>query len=160
MKRNKTALVAAVDLLALRSHSVKELREKLCRKGYEEDEVATAVEALTKRGYLNDQELCAWTYRRYLEEARHSLRQMECKLLQKGFSQACIRACRGDGDQAAEKMAADKVLRSRYTSPDKAPPLRMMQYLYGKGFGGDAIKEAVKDFTKQDATIFCDETIE
>jgi regulatory protein len=41
-------------LLARRAHSRAELRQKLARRGYEEDDVGTAMARLTEMGYLDD----------------------------------------------------------------------------------------------------------
>jgi len=49
-----TALDTGLRLLARRAHSRAELRQKLARRGYEEDEVASAMTRITELGYLDD----------------------------------------------------------------------------------------------------------
>ena len=45
----KTALMYAVDLLARQEQSEKRLREKLARKGYEEEEIEAALARLHEK---------------------------------------------------------------------------------------------------------------
>ena len=49
-----TAVDTALRLLARRAHSRAEMRQKLARRGYEEDEVGSAMARLTEIGYLDD----------------------------------------------------------------------------------------------------------
>lgn len=148
-KPNKTALAAAIDILARRSYSRKMLSDKLKLKGYDEAEIGVAIECLTKRGYLNDHELCEWLYRQYIEAEHYSRRQIEAKLLQKGFEQSVISDCRQSGDSEREICAAAKVLRIRYNTRKMVDSAKMLQYLYTKGFARDVIRMVVADFTKQ-----------
>jgi regulatory protein len=49
-----TAFDAGIRLLARRAHSSAELGRKLARRGYEADEVQSALQRLGQRGYLDD----------------------------------------------------------------------------------------------------------
>ena len=49
-----SALATGLRLLARRAHSQAEMRQKLARKGYVEDEVGSAMARLTEMGYLDD----------------------------------------------------------------------------------------------------------
>jgi regulatory protein len=57
-------LDAGLRLLANRAHSRTELRRKLARRGYEEEEVAGAVARLTELGYLDDASFASGHVRR------------------------------------------------------------------------------------------------
>ena len=92
-RAEKTALVQAVDLLARQEHSTAKLREKLKRRGYEDDEITAAVERLTERGYLNDEAACAREFQYFYEASRLSVRQISLKLVQRGFDAALVRQC-------------------------------------------------------------------
>lgn len=157
MKRSKTALVAAVDLLAVRAYSVRALTDKLTRKGYVEEEIQAAVEKLLQRGYLNDESLCRELYRQYVGMKKYSLKQIEYKLRQKGFDGAVIACCRQSGDEVSEEAAALKILRLKYGSC-KGDGREMMQRLYAKGFAPHSITAAVAAFTGTDCHDFFDES--
>ena len=58
-----TALMYAVDLLARQEQSSNKLREKLRRKGYEEEEIEAALLRLEEKHYLNDGDACARQFR-------------------------------------------------------------------------------------------------
>ncbi len=57
-------LDAGLRLLASRAHSRTELRRKLARRGYAEEEVAGAVARLTELGYLDDASFASGHVRR------------------------------------------------------------------------------------------------
>lgn len=59
-----TGYDAAVRLLARRAHSRAELRRKLGRRGYGDDEVDGAISRLAEHGYLDDAEFAAAHVRR------------------------------------------------------------------------------------------------
>ena len=62
VQNSKTALVYAVDLLAARAYSEKQLTDKLKRRGYSETEIAAAMQRLTERHYIDDGDLCQRQY--------------------------------------------------------------------------------------------------
>ena len=59
MKLNnpKTALVYAVDLLAVRSYSVNQLKAKLKRRDYSDEEIELTIAKLLQKHYLDDTDL-------------------------------------------------------------------------------------------------------
>ena len=71
-KPEKTALVAAVDILARQEYSEAKLSEKLARKGYGEEEIAGAIARLKERHYLNDADACARQFAFLYNESRNS----------------------------------------------------------------------------------------
>src|SRR3989344_6391028 len=60
----------ALFLVSLRAQSTAQLRQKLLRKGYAEDEVLMAIQRLTELGYLNDQQF-AQIYFENLKKYKH-----------------------------------------------------------------------------------------
>ena len=156
-KPNKTALVSAVDLLAIRAHSVKMIVDKLLRKGYTDEEVNSAVEVLLARGYLNDEDLCKRVYCQYIDERKYSLKQIQYKLLQKGFTSQMIEQSKTNMDDDAEKAAAYRLLKAKYKVATKIDNIKMMQYLYGRGFKRESIVDAMQKFAEIDCQEFIEE---
>lgn len=150
MKKNKTALIAAVDYLAKRSHTEKEIRVKLTRKGYPPEEIEAAAETLKRRGYLDDEAFCLSCVERYVGENKHSMAYIRCKLAQKGFSGDLIDACMRGPHEEREAAAAANLVRMKRAVSKNADPLALMKYLYGKGFQRDAIRKAVEDYPMDD----------
>lgn len=145
-KNKKTALVQAVDLLSKRAHSKKNLGDKLKIRGYEETEIALAIARLTELGYLNDEELCQRQFQRYLDESKYSTKYICCKLLQKGFSNSLVNSCKSFSSDEREAAAALKNLEMKFKKTVMPEPLKLMKYLYTKGFEEKAIQQAVTAF--------------
>lgn len=144
----KTALVYAVDLLAIRPYSTQQLITKLKRKEYSSEEIEATINRLIARHYLDDTDLCQRQYQAYINEQHRSLKAIKYKLIEKGFSQSDIQ-------NAQEETAIDEIdyeytvclrlLNSRYL-PNKADKLKCQGYLYRKGFNYSAIRLAIEDF--------------
>jgi len=146
-KPEKTALVAAVDILARQEYSEAKLSEKLARKGYGEEEIAGAIARLKERRYLNDADACARQFAFLYTESRNSVRQICLKLRQRGFTKEDIDACRPRDIYEREKQAALRVLALKY--PRDAERQKMMANLYQKGFEAGTARDAVETYKSQ-----------
>ena len=146
-KPEKTALVAAVDILARQEYSEAKLSEKLVRKGYGEEEIAGAIARLKERHYLNDADACARQFAFLYNESRNSVRQICLKLRQRGFTKEDIDACRPRDIYEREKQAALRVLALKY--PRDAERQKMMANLYQKGFEAGTARDAVETYKSQ-----------
>ncbi|WP_442766164.1 regulatory protein RecX [Mitsuokella multacida] len=146
-KPEKTALVAAVDILARQEYSETKLSEKLARKGYGEEEIAGAIARLKERRYLNDADACARQFAFLYTESRNSVRQICLKLRQRGFTKEDIDACRPRDIYEREKQAALRVLALKY--PRDAERQKMMANLYQKGFEAGTARDAVETYKSQ-----------
>lgn len=146
-KPEKTALVAAVDILARQEYSEAKLSEKLARKGYGEAEIAGAIARLKERHYLNDADACARQFAFLYNESRNSVRQICLKLRQRGFTKEDIDACRPRDIYEREKQAALRVLALKY--PRDAERQKMMANLYQKGFEAGTARDAVETYKSQ-----------
>lgn len=146
-KPEKTALVAAVDILARQEYSEAKLSEKLARKGYGEAEIAGAIARLKERHYLNDADACARQFAFLYTESRNSVRQICLKLRQRGFTKEDIDACKPRDTYEREKQAALRVLALKY--PRDAERQKMMANLYQKGFEAGTARDAVETYKSQ-----------
>ena len=143
-KAEKTALMYAVDLLARQEQSSNKLREKLRRKGYEEDEIEAALRRLEEKGYLNDPDACDRQFRFLYEESRSSVKQICAKLMQRGFDSGLVRDCIPVDTYERELRAALRCLSIKFKPG--ADPQKMMANLYSKGFDSAVIRNAVERF--------------
>ena len=145
---SKTALVYAVDLLSVRPYSVHQLTTKLKSKQYPPDEIATTIERLLAKHYLDDADLCVRQYQAYIREARRSLKAIRYKLLEKGFSTEDIQLAIDEADIDIidyEYSVCLKLLRSHY-KVSTADKLKCQAYLYRKAFNSSSIRMAIEDF--------------
>lgn len=148
----KTALVYAVDLLAARPYSTKQLYDKLVRHGYTSEETDEAMSRLLARHYLDDADLCRRQCAMYLSEARRSVQAIKYKLREKGFDNEDIESSietsfdeSGTDTAAYEYDVCLRLLRGHFR-PSSAEKQKCLAYLYRKGFSSSAIRAAVEDF--------------
>ena len=153
-----TALAKAVELLAGQEHSKRRLSEKLRIRGYEEEEIDGAVERLEEKHYLDDEAACARAYQRFYEEGAMSCRQIEQKLLSRGFPPELVRASAPqDSDRdGREKTAALWSLKGRFRGP--ALREKMKQFLYRRGFSYGVCDAAVEAFLEENPEFRMEET--
>lgn len=148
MKRqnNKTALISAVDLLALRPHSTKELYTKLKKSGYDDEEISEAIARLTKRHYLDDTDLCQRQCQIYITEKRRSIRAIKYKLVEKGFCASDIEEAFAQNNLDFSQYECEVCLRHLHSHyrPSTADRAKCQAYLYRKGFSSSAIRQAVE----------------
>ena len=131
----KTALMYAVDLLARQEQSEKRLREKLARKGYEEEEIEAALARLHEKHYLNDEEACQHQFDYLYRESRSSVRQIEASL---------VRQCVPRDTFEREQKAALKNLSLKFKP--SADQQKMLASLYRAGFDTSVCRGAVEEF--------------
>lgn len=144
-----SALAKAVELLAGQEHSKRRLTEKLRIRGYEAEEIDGAVERLEERHYLDDEAACTRAYQRFYEDGAMSCRQIEQKLLTRGFPPALVRASAPqdpDRDER-EKKAAVRSLRGKFHGPSQTE--KMKQFLYRRGFSYEVCDAAVEAFLEE-----------
>ncbi len=146
-KPAKTALVAAVDILARQEYSTAKLREKLARKGYEEAEIDAAVARLEEKHYLDDAAACQRQFEFLYNESRSSVRQICLKLQQRGFARDAVQACVPRDTYEREKAAALRTLALKYKR--SAETQKMLASLYRSGFDSSALRAAVEEYTSE-----------
>ena len=76
----------ALSLLALREHSVEEMKQKLLSKGYNKNEIEEAVKRLIDENYLSDSRFCQGYIRSRLKKNPEGKAVLVLRLKQKGIS--------------------------------------------------------------------------
>lgn len=142
------AIRYALRLLSYRGRSVRELRERLTKKGYDDASVEAAVERLSAAGYLDDLAL-AGNLRRIASEQRmlgsSGARQL---LRRRGISEDVISAVVVADDAADLRLClqlAQKRVRVTGTPRTPAEVNRLFQYLARRGYGPDIIRRCLRD---------------
>ncbi len=152
-----TALEKAVAILAIQEQSSARLREKLQQRGYEAEEIDAAIARLEERHYLDDEAACARQYQKLYEETGMSVRQIEQKLLTRGFPSSLVRnsAPEDDDREDRETNAAMQSLRKKFHAP--APRAKMKQFLYRKGFSYGVCDSTVSAFLEENPEFILEE---
>ena len=140
----------ALNLLAARGYTVRNLRRKLAQKGFDKVESGDAVDRLIERGYLDDARYASEFARQRLVSGGASVRRVEQQLAQRGIARDVARSATAvaaeeegiDPAVAIEKLAAKKV-----ASMGDLEPLVMRRRLFGflvrKGYDLDDVRKVV-----------------
>lgn len=144
---HKELLQKAYDLLARRDHSVKELRDKLKRKGAEPADIEEVLQHLQNRSYLNDRSFAEkyTAYRLRSKPLGHlKIRQ---ELAKKGVKKADIDEILQSSEYDELPLAMDLLfLKSR--SIAALEPLKrkakLFSYLKNRGFRPETIYKVLE----------------
>ncbi|MDR0854324.1 MAG: recombination regulator RecX [Clostridiales Family XIII bacterium] len=114
MKSKVSAIEKAYDYLSRRAHTEYEIRLKLRKKEYAEDEIDGAVAQLLLDGYIDDRDF-AERYLRVLIEKGRGKRRIKDEMRRKGIAEelavATIEACMSEEDERANALRyAEKIL--------------------------------------------------
>ena len=136
-KERPSALVKAMNYLAARSLSEKELLMKLRKAGYSDMECDSAIAECVKRRYLNDEQLTADCVD-ILHQRNLGARQIRQKLLRRGLDGEEISELlesRPEDEEDAARRAMEGKLRllSRETEPRKKRE-KLFRFMLSRGF--------------------------
>lgn len=131
----------AMNLLARREHSIKELQDKLLVRDYAQDEIHKALQTLTQEGLQSDE--------RFMESFIHARMgrgsgptKIKAELRQRGLSDTLVEACLDERNTGWYKVA-EEVRKKKFgdSKPadfkERAKQSRFLQY---RGFTSDQIR--------------------
>lgn len=132
----------ALNQLSVRPRSEWELRNYLKRKEYSSEIIASVIDYLTDRGYINDKDFA----RRWVESRRLlkpiSKRRLVQELRQKRVSNEDIEASLAEDAVDEREVLKELVERKKSKYPDR---LKLMQYLARQGYNYDDIKSVLSE---------------
>ncbi|MCG6935239.1 MAG: recombination regulator RecX [Proteobacteria bacterium] len=145
-KATRPVRETAMGLLANREHSTRQLQDKLLARGYSSEEVAEALQTLTRDGLLSDA--------RFVEAFVYSRRQrgsgplkIRAELHQRGVDDELIDAWLDERDP--DWLTRAEAARCKKFGPalpvdfrDKARQARFLQY---RGFSADQTRQVLRD---------------
>lgn len=156
----RDAKARAVKFLSLKLRTEKEVRDKLRDEGYDDDCIEKVVMELKAIGYINNQ-LYA---QKYIFD-RSKLKPISKKLMKKEL------VFRGIPEEVADEVLLDwKVEDSsvavnllkrkfgKYDLSDKKVLKKAMAFLMHRGFSGDTIREALRDYNSDSSEYVSDPT--
>ncbi|WP_378952490.1 regulatory protein RecX [Pelosinus sp. sgz500959] len=144
LNNQKDAWQAALYILARRSHSEYELRQKLYHKDYTIDEVDKAVFRLLEYGYLNDADFANQLFMKYSKMGKYSLYTIISKLKQHGVPDSIIQTVKNSHDSEEEWQAALKLVKKRFKSWDETNKEKIYRFLATRGFSTTVIHKVVE----------------
>ncbi|MBN3038875.1 MAG: regulatory protein RecX [Candidatus Omnitrophica bacterium] len=143
------AKAASLRLLAYRQRSVKEIKDRLKKKGFSDLVINKTVEYLTALNYLDDREFARFWIQDRIRTRPQGMSLLRYQLRQKGISREIIKESlseyAGDYDEyeAAKKLVALRSRRYRGLDPQKSKR-RLYDYLCRRGFSQDVISQAIE----------------
>lgn len=140
---------AAANLLSYRPRSVKEMEDRLIRKGWEEDAVARVITELLEKGYLDDREFAAVFVRDRVKNKCLGSLALKSELFKTGVSREIIEESVAEIYEAyPPEMLIERLLRkrkiSRETSISAKEKQRLTAMLRRKGFTWDQMEPFVR----------------
>ncbi|TCD47578.1 recombination regulator RecX [Chlorobium sp. N1] len=140
------ALAHAFKLLGLRSHSRRELGEKLQRKGFEETHTARALERLMKLGLLDDRAFGLEFLQSRSRQKPAGRLKLQMELQKHGLERDLVDELLRDYDAKGPCLrAAEKKLRTLGSAPGPKEREKLIRFLSGRGFMWEEIREALNE---------------
>ncbi len=141
----------ALKLLAYRSRSVAELKVKLSRKGFTEDEADAALQRLVGLGYIDDPALSEALARQARENRRFGKKGAMAFLLKRGIPPGlAASALTGYDESEGAKEVARKKLRGMKHVGSEAMRRRLYGALARRGYSADTIKKVFSSIIKEE----------
>ncbi len=140
----------ALNLLAFRARSARELRRRLVQKGEDAALADAAIARLVERGLLDDADFARQLTRSKVLGAGASKRRVQQELFRKGVARETADAAIADvfeDEQVDEQAIVDEAARKKARSLAKLDLATRRRRLYGflarKGYDGDRIRAAM-----------------
>ena len=147
-----SALVKAMNILAARSLSEKELLMKLRKAGYSDAECDSAIAECVKRGYVNDEQLTADCVD-ILHRRNLGSRQIRNKLLRRGLdgeeiSELLTGKVEDEEDAARRAMEGKLISLSRESDPRKKRE-KLFRFMISRGFSPSLVFKLADEMQDQ-----------
>jgi regulatory protein len=144
-----SAYVDGLRMLGRRELSEKQVRDRLLRKGHEEDEVNVAIERLRTSRAIDDERVAEAIAHTATAVHRRGRLRVKRQIEQAGIAPATTRQAldnvfEGVSDEELLEAALAKRLRGRDRIADEAEFRRLFRHLVGQGFEPDRILAALK----------------
>lgn len=142
----------AVDLLAVRARSTRDLQTRLRRAGAEDAAIASAVERLLRLGFLDDEAYARNLARSRVVSGGVSKRRIGQELQRRGVSREVADDAIADtleevelDEEGAARMAAEKRMRALRSYDAPTQKQRLYAFLARRGYSPDVISRVVRD---------------
>lgn len=139
----RKAFNKCADYLSRRSHSEKELLDKVIKGGVDRESAVKAIERFKELGYINDRDF-AFEYTEYLlNSKRYSLNRVKQELFYKGISKDIISEAI-DGIETDQAQTVINIINKSYVRKlnEEGGREKVIAALMRRGFSYSDIKEA------------------
>lgn len=137
----------ALRLLGVRSRSREELRERLARAGFPEDEIDAALDDLERVGLLDDERFAEEVVRDRLGRRgfgpRGALQALRGFGVPREVAERAVEAWGGDEEGRVEEVARSR-LRRLSSLPPEVASRRLLDFLLRRGFDPEVARSACR----------------
>lgn len=131
---DRPCLQAAVKILAGRSHSRQELRQKLSAKDYDSETIDRVIADLLRRRYLDDGALCRSVFIKYQATGKYGLNAIVARLKQRQFDSSVIQETIKEYDRSQDLQAASTLVNRRFRHAKAEDSAKIGRFLTSRGF--------------------------
>jgi regulatory protein len=149
-----SAYIDGLKMLGRRELSEQQVRQRLARKEYSQDEIEDAVARLREERAINDQRVAEAIARTETTVRKRGKVRVRLQLQRAGISketsrQALDAVFETIDDDALLESSLNKRLRGRETIADDREFQRLFRYLVGQGFESDRVMQALQTRRKR-----------
>ena len=138
----------AILILGRKSHTKKELYDKLIKKGYSEECVEQTVLYAEENGYINDRDYAEKFLHDAVELKKHGISRVRMDLRRKGIAdeiiEEVISECEYENSDTIEKILESRA--KNYDLNDKKQRDRLIGYMLRRGFSFGEVYSALKQY--------------
>jgi regulatory protein len=144
-----SAYIDGLKMLGRRELSEKQVRQRLARKAYSQDEIDEAVARLREERAINDQRVAEAIARMETGIRKRGKLRVRLQLERAGIAKETARQALDTvfdaiDDDALLESSLRKRLRGRETIADQREFQRLFRYLIGQGFESDRVMQALR----------------
>ena len=152
-KRNSSKALGrdkALEMLSRRPYSRKELKDKLLRKGQDEQSAEDCVQWLSERGFLDDGEYAGAVARHYASKG-YGCGRVKSELQRRGIDRELWDESLAEMGESSEKL--DAFLAKRLSDPsDRSQVRKVSAALFRRGYSWEEIRAALRRFDAEEET--------
>ena len=146
-----SAYIDGLKMLGRRELSEKQVRQRLARKEYEQDDIDEAVARLREERAIDDRRVAEAIARTETGIRKRGKVRVRMQLERAGIAKDTARAAIDSvfdaiDDAALLESSLRKRLRGRETIADEREFARLFRYLIGQGFESDRVMKALKAY--------------
>ncbi len=146
-----SAYIDGLKMLGRRELSEKQIRQRLARKEYSQEDIDEAVARLREERAINDQRVAEAIARMETGIRKRGKVRVRMQIERAGIAKETAKAAIDEifgtiDDEALLESSLRKRLRGRETIADDREYARLFRYLLGQGFESDRVSKALKPY--------------
>ena len=139
----------ALWLISYRSHSKKELFDKL-KRGFDEESAQKAVDRMEELGLINDEEFARLYARKLVNGKKMSVKAAEFELYRKGIDKITVEQVLGELEYDPQTQIIEFITKKYKNIQDEKIKRRAVAALQRKGYSWEEIKQAIESLVSEE----------